>query len=105
MDHSRPHRALIGAGSAESATAGALVTGRGLARLFSGRRHRPNRLPRHAIRANRRASIQRRGVVGRDHPIVDQHPPLLVPKVLQLTHVRVDRSNKAPTPTCRGSPG
>jgi hypothetical protein len=104
MDHPRPDRALIAAGSAESATAGALVTDRWSARPFSGRHIRPNRLPRHAIWADRRASIYRHGFVG-DYPVVDQHPPLVVPKALQPTDIRVDRSDRPPTPTCRGSPG
>jgi hypothetical protein len=103
MDHPRPDRAVIGAGSAESATAGALVTDRELARPFSGRHPRPNRLPRHAIRADRRASSH--GFVGGDHPVVDQQSPLVVPTALQPTYIQVDRSDRPLTPTCRGSPG
>jgi hypothetical protein len=100
MDHPRPDRALIAAGSAESATAGALVTDRWSARSFSGRHIRPNRLPERAIRADHRANIHRPpGFVGGDHPVVDQHPPLVVPKALRPTDIRVDRSDRPPTST------
>jgi hypothetical protein len=60
-------------------------------------------LPERAIRADRRSSIQ--GFVGGDHRVVDQHPPLVVPKALQPTDIRVDRSDRPPTPTPRRRAG